>query len=243
MYCIIRPIFGKYAIHYQEAIMSVREKPNQRLLSLFREQSCWMIEPLAAEMKYSIPSVRRFLAEVGYFSSFTHNGSWYTLQSIPCFDGDGLWFFRDIGFSRSGSLTSTLIDLAARSPAGMTAETLGVKLRVRCHSVLVQLCRNGRLQRQKMARSHVYFSVDPPIATVQRQAMAVRDLPAQLPAEIAVLILVEFIQNPGSSFEDLTRAISRKTRVAIDAGQIQWLFEQHGLKKTTQTQAPPPGEP
>jgi hypothetical protein len=223
--------------------MSAGEKPNQRLLSLFHEQSCWMIGPLAVEMKYSIPSVRRFLAEVGYFSSFTHNGSWYTLHSIPRFDGDGLWFFRDIGFSRFGSLTSTLIDLAARSPAGMTAETMGAKLRVRCHSVLVQLCRNGRLQRQKMARSHVYFSVDPSIATVQRRAMAVGNLPPQLPAEIAVLILVEFIQNPNASFEDLTKAISRKTRVTIDAGQIQWLFEQHGLKKTTQTQAQLPGEP
>lgn len=223
--------------------MSDREKPNQHLLSLFHEQSCWMIEPLAAEMKYSIPSVRRFLAEVGYFSSFTHNGSWYTLHSIPHFDGDGLWFFHDIGFSRAGSLTSTLIDHAARSPAGMTAETLGAKLRVRCHSVLVQLCRSGRLQRQKMARSHVYFSVDPTIATAQRRAMAGRNLPAQLPAEIAVLILVEFIQNPEFSFEDLKRAISRKTRVAIDAGQIEWLFDLHGLKKTTQIQVVPPGEP
>lgn len=223
--------------------MTFIEKPNQRLLSLFHEQYSWMIEPLAVEMKYSIPSVRRFLAEVGYFSSFTHNGSWYTLHSIPRFDGDGLWFLRDIGFSRSGSLTSTLIDLTARSPAGMTAETLGAKLRVRCHSVLVQLCRNGRLQRVKMARSHVYFSVDPTIAIAQRRAMTVRSLPPQLPAEIAVLILVEFIQNPGASFEDLTRAISRKTRVTIDAGQIQWLFEHHGLKKTTQTQVPPPGEP
>lgn len=223
--------------------MSIREKPNQRLVSLFHEQSCWMIEPLAAEMKYSIPSVRRFLAELGYFSSFTHNGSWYTLHSIPHFDGDGLWFFRDIGFSRSGSLTSTLIDLTARSPGGMTAETLGAKLRVRCHSVLVQLCRNGRLQRQKMGRSHVYFSVDPSIATVQRRAMTVGNLPLQLPAEIAVLILVEFIQNPDASLEDLTRAISRKTRVAINVGQIQRLFDQHGLKKTTQVRVPPLGEP
>jgi hypothetical protein len=243
MYCITRQFFGKSAIHYQEAIMSDREKPKQHLLSLFHKQSCWMIDPLAAEMKYSIPSVRRFLAEVGYFSSFTHNGSWYTLHSIPRFDGDGLWFFRDIGFSRSGSLTSTLIDLAARSSAGMTAEKLGEKLRVRCHSVLVQLCRKGRLQRQKMARSHVYFSVDPPIATVQRRAMAGRSLPAQLPAEIAVLILVEFIQNPDASFKDLASAISHKTRVAVDAGQIEWLFDLHGLKKTTVARVVPPGEP
>ncbi|MFN2353293.1 MAG: hypothetical protein ABR512_02050 [Desulfopila sp.] len=135
-----------------------------------------------------------------------------------------------------------MIDLAARSPAGMTAEKLGEKLRVRCHSVLVQLCRNGRFQRRKMARSHVNFSVDPPIASVQRRAMADRILPAQLPAEIAVLILVEFIQNPDASFEDLARALSRKIHIAIDAGQIQRLFDQHGLKKTTQVRGPPPGE-
>ncbi len=223
--------------------MTITEMSNQRLLSLFRKQACWMIEPLATEMKYSIPSVRRFLAEVGYFSSFTHNGRWYTLQSIPHFDKDGLWFHRDIGFSRSGSLTSTLIDLTTRSPAGMTAETLGGKLQVRCHGVLVQLCRNGRLQRQKIGRSHVYYSVDSSIAGAHRQAMGSRSLPAQLPAEIAVLILVEFIHNPDSSFQDLARTISRKIHVAINAAQIQWFFDQHGLKKTAQTRQPPPGEP
>ena len=30
-----------------------------------------MIESLAAELKYSIPSVRRYLVDVGYYSSFT----------------------------------------------------------------------------------------------------------------------------------------------------------------------------
>jgi hypothetical protein len=222
---------------YQEVIMPVGDMPNQRLLSLFRQQACWMIEPLAADMKYSIPSVRRFLAEVGYFSSFTHNGRWYTLETIPHFDGDGLWFFRDIGFSRSGSLTSTLIDLAVRSPAGLTAEELGEKLRVRCHSVLVQLCRKGRLQRQKVARSHVYFSVDPSIATAQRRALA----GGELPAEITIQILVETILNPDSSYEDLAQTIFRKTRVAIDVQQIQWLFAHYGLKKTAQVRVPPPG--
>lgn len=54
--------------------MPTDSKPIQRLLSLFAEQPCWMISPLASELKYSIPSVRRFLAETGYFSNFTHNG-------------------------------------------------------------------------------------------------------------------------------------------------------------------------
>jgi len=209
-------------------------KASERLVPLFAEQPCWMIQPLAAELHYSIPSVRRFLAEVGYYSSFTHNGGWYTLHSIPRFGRDGLWFYRDIGFSRVGSLTNTLVDLTTRSPAGMTAEQLGEKLHCRCHSVLVQLCRHGRLQRQKMARSYVYVAADPPTATIQCQTRAMQNLPpAQLPAEIAVLVLAEFIRNPKSDFKQLVHALARSRSVTVEAAQIERLFDQHGLKKTT----------
>lgn len=135
--------------------MSSSAKSGQRLAALFVAQPCWMIEPLAAELRYSIPSVRRFLAELGYYSSFTHNGGWYTLRSIPRFNPDRLWFHSDIGFSRAGSLTNTLVDLTTRSTAGMTAEQLGAKLRCRCHSVLVQLVRQGKLKREKTGRSRV----------------------------------------------------------------------------------------
>ena len=214
-------------------------KPSQRLSTLFLDQPCWMIDPLAAELRYSIPSVRRFLAEVGYYSSFTHNGGWYTLRSIPRFDHNGLWFYSDIGFSRAGSLTNTLVDLTIRSAAGMTAEQLGAKLRCRCHSVLVQMWRQGRLQREKIGRSHVYLAIDPHIAAVQRQSAESLSV-IQLPAEIAVLILVEFIRNPDSSFEQLAKAISRKKSVTVKVTQIERLFDLHGLKKAIRTAAPKP---
>ena len=147
---------------------------SQRLVSLFAKHPCWMIQPLATEMQYSIPSVRRFLSEKGYYSSFTHNGVWYTLRSIPQFGRDGLWFYDHIGFSRAGSLTNTLIALIVRSPAGMSAEMLGEKLHCRCHGVLVNLWRKGRVQRQKMGRCHMYFAPDPHVATGQRQVHLLR---------------------------------------------------------------------
>jgi hypothetical protein len=225
------------AILYQESIMPFASMPSQHLSTLFLEEPCWRIEPLAAELGYSIPSVRRFLAEVGYYSSFTHNGGWYTLRWIPRFDDDALWFYNDIGFSRAGSLTNTLVDLATRSTAGMSAEQLGAKLRCRCHSVLVQLWRQGRLQREKMGRSHVYLAIDPDIAAVQRRTVQSLSV-IQLPAEIGVLIFAEFIRKPDSSFERLATAISRDNSVTVEAAQIERLFHQHGLKKTTQT-APP----
>jgi hypothetical protein len=217
-------------------------KPIELLISFFSEQPCWMIAPLAAELRYSIPSVRRFLVETGYVSSFTHNGSWYTLRSIPRFGRDGLWFYRDIGFSHVGSLTNTLIEMVTRSPAGMTAERLGDKLRCRCHSILVHLCRNGKLQRQKQGRSHIYLAADPHLAAIQQQGMP-SALTVQIPAEIAVLILVEFIRNPNSSFDQLVGTIARNKGVAVDTAQVARLFAQHELKKTIRTAAPTPYEP
>jgi hypothetical protein len=211
---------------------------SQRLSTLFLDHPCWRIAPLAAELGYSIPSVRRFLAEIGYLSSFTHNGAWYTLGSIPRFDTDGLWYYSDIGFSCAGSLTNTLVELTTRSVAGLSAEQLGAKLRCRCHSVRVQLCRQGRLSRQKLGSAYVYFAPDPVIASLQRQAVESRWV--QLPAEIVVLILAEFIRSPECSFEQLAQAISRQTAVTIQAAQIERLFEQHGLKKKIPTSQPTP---
>jgi len=67
-YCIIGPIIQLDAILYQEPIMPLDTKLGERLSTLFLEQPCWMIKPLAVQLRYSIPSVRRFLIEVGYYS-------------------------------------------------------------------------------------------------------------------------------------------------------------------------------
>jgi hypothetical protein len=219
--------------------MTTTLPPTQHLVSLFTQTPCWMIKPLAAEMQYSIPSVRRFLAEARYYSSFTHNGGWYTLRSIPRFGRNGLWFYHDIGFSRAGTLTKTLIALITGSPAGMSAEMLGEILRCRCHGVLVNLWRNGKIERQKIGRCQVYFASDPHKAANQRQALAAQHPPeVRFSAEIAVLVLAEFIRSSDSSFEQLAEKISRSKDVTVNGKQIEKLFEQHGLKKTMQIAVP-----
>jgi hypothetical protein len=190
-----------------------------------------MIDPLSKEVQYSAVSLRRFLSQIGYFSSFTHNGKWYTLKSIPRFSRDGLWFYQDIGFSRAGSLTNTLVALIDTSPAGMTAQQLGKKLRCRCHSVLVGLCRRGRIQRQRQPRSHIYLSADAKLSQAQLKAMS-PGVSIQLPAEIAVLVLAEFIRKPASGPGQLARWVSAKAGVSIAPEQISALFAQYGIKKT-----------
>jgi len=214
--------------------MTASTQAIRRLTDLFQKEPCWMIEPLSQQIDYSIPSTRRFLVQTGYYSSFTHNGRWYTLASIPRFSNDGLWFYRDIGFSRAGSLTRTLVALIDASANGMSAVQLGQKLRCRCHGVLVDLYRRNLIQRQRSARAHVYLSCDAQTAEAQRRAMAVS---TELPAQIAVLVLAEFIRQPSADAAQLARQVSAKAAVRIRVDQIRALFESHGLKKT------PPGLP
>jgi len=241
-YCTKARFSALYAILYQGVPMpSDLMPPTQCLITLFTRQSCWMIEPLAAELGYSVPSARRFLNNAGYYSSFTHNGRWYTLRSIPRFNHDGLWFHDLIGFSRAGSLTATIIHLVTRSPGGMTAQQLGEKLNNRCHSVLVQLWRRGKLERRKSGRLHVYLAVDPPIQSGQLLVMADEDHPtAPLPAEIAVFVLAEVIRHPELNFEQLATTVGRRRRIPLKATQVEALFALHSLKKTTQPAAPLP---
>ena len=213
--------------------MASTPKPIQDILVLFEQQHCWKINPLADALLYAVPSVRRFLAQIGYYSSFTHNGVWYTLRSIPRFNRRGLWFCQDIGFSKAGPLTATIVALIQQSQAGLSAEELGDILRSRCHSVLVNLYRQGRLQRQKQGRSYIYFSGDPQQANSQRRAKTLREVPVkQLPAEIAVYILAEYIKQPDADFPELAQTISKKG-VTVSPMQIEKLFSQHGIKKKT----------
>lgn len=213
--------------------MPAQNQTVQKLAPLFSEQPCWQLETLADQLCCSARSIQRYLSISGYYRSFSHNGKWYTLHHVPKFNLDGLWFSDDIGFSRAGNLNNTLVRLVTKSPVGMSAEDLGEKLRCRCHSVLVQLYRNGKLQREKIGRSFVYFAHDVRVADNQSKGRESLNVPSKLlPAEIAVLILAEFIRNPQISFEQLAKTMQKTRNVSVKAIQIEKLFEQHGLKKT-----------
>jgi type II secretory pathway component PulC len=121
----------------------------------------------------------------------------------------------------------------------MSAEMLREIFRCRCHGVLVNLWRKGEIMREKVGRCQFYFAADPQKSASQHQALAAQHPPkVTFSAEIAVLILAEFIRSPDSSFEQLAEKISRIKNVTVNPQQIEVLFDQHGLKKTIQTAGP-----
>ena len=75
-----------------------------------------------------------------------------------------------------------------------------------------------------------FLAADAKTASAQRLAIP-KAHTARLPAEMAVLVLVEFIRTPEVKIHQLTKTISLRTGVLIKSEQVQMLFDQHGLKK------------
>ena len=218
--------------------MATRLDPADRLRKLFQRRMCWMIGELAEALGCAVISVRRLLKQVGYFHSYTHNGKFYTLESVPRFNPEGIWRHRGIGFSKQGSLIATLIYLIGRSRAGLSAKELAEKLEHPCHALLTNLYKNGQLDRIKVAGQFRYLGVEPRLNHRQRaQAQAARPPtpPAALSTQAALLVLVEHVKNPSLSFEQIASCVQKHRQMAVAPESIRRFFDEQGLKKTTET--------
>lgn len=101
----------------------------------------------------------RKLRELGYHSSYSHAGRYYTLERIARWDVHGLWVYTGIRFSRHGTLVDTVAHLVDNSEGGWLASELGEAVGVRVHAALLTLYRRGRVLRQQIGGEYLYVSV------------------------------------------------------------------------------------
>jgi hypothetical protein len=103
-------------------------------------------------------TVFRKLKELGYYSSYSHSGKYYTLGSIPVFDSNGLWSYGGVRFSKCGSLMETISALVKGSEAGYFAAELEPLLHVFVHNAVGKLFASGRLLREQIGDQYLYLS-------------------------------------------------------------------------------------
>ena len=177
-----------------------------KLNELFSQQCCWTIEQLASALDYSAISIRRFLKQLGYFSSFTHNNKWYTLSSIPDFDNNGLWFYTNIGFSRHGNLKQNFVHFINKSSPGLSAKQLAEILSIPCHAVLNHMYNSGAIDRFKSKSGLVYVSSTKRTKKQQLMRLPSQQVTVTTPQELnpqtAVYVLVEYIKNRQAQFNN-----------------------------------------
>lgn len=215
------------------------EQSRVALRKLFRQRRIADLPALFKTLQTDSPmSVYRRLFPLGYISSYSHNGRFYTLDDVPEFDAGGFWQYQGAFFSRHGTLMSTTAHLVETAEAGRTHKELEAALRVRVHNTLLDLVKGKRIGRELLDGLFLYVSAEQERAAAQvsrrRQKPAAVAQAAVLSGqslEIAVLLEVihgaRLIPDPAQIVE---RLAGKDVRVARD--QVEAIFHKHGLKKT-----------
>jgi hypothetical protein len=147
-----------------------------RLVELLRGRKIATMPELKAALKTEVDgTVFRKLKEVSYRTSYSHGGSFYTLDEIAEFDAMGLWSHRSVHFSAHGNLLSTLEAFVLESEAGHFVSELENLLQVGVKESLLQLVRRERIAREKMVGLYLYCARDPSVRKRQILARAVQE--------------------------------------------------------------------
>jgi hypothetical protein len=132
-----------------------------RLVSLLHDQKVATLPQLKSALGTDVTyTVLRKLVPLGYRSSYSHGGSYYTLDSIAPYDELGLWSYGDIHFSRQGTLLNTAAALVTQSAAGYQVPELEAVVHVAVKDALRQLVQAGRLFRRQWEGRYLYCAQD-----------------------------------------------------------------------------------
>jgi hypothetical protein len=219
------------------------EKATRLARILRRNQTMDFTSIAKAARQRSRRSLFRDLTSVGYLTSFTHAGRYYTLSDIPQFDEHGLWFYKGIGFSRAGTLKSTLGELIEDSEAGYTHHELKGLLHVRVHNTLLSLVHEKRVTREHIEKLYVYASGK--LERAKEQMVRRREwLDAQkkvepvceLPVITVIEVLVEVIR-AGQVLIAAPEVVQRlRARgITVTVGEAEQVFSRYGLKGVKKT--------
>lgn len=186
-------------------------------------------------------SVFRRMKEVGYLSSYTHTCRFYTLRSIPQFDSLGLWHYRDVGFSRAGTLKGAVADIIDSSPAGRTPRELQELLRVRVNNALLDLARARKIRRESSATERsFYVSVDEVRASEQLahrlQAGTAMGVPQSSLVIEVLLELLEAATVDATPAEVAQRLIARGVGATVT--QVRQVFDRYKLGRKKGVRSP-----
>jgi hypothetical protein len=119
-------------------------------------------------------TVFRKLKELGYRTSYSHRGRFYTLDRIARFDAQGLWSHDAVCFSRYGTLVDTAEAFVNASPSGYFVAELDDALHVSVQDTLLHLVEQQRITRQLVSGLYWYCSSDPVARQRQLQTRQAR---------------------------------------------------------------------
>ncbi len=167
--------------------------------------------------------------------SYNKNSKYYTLPTVPKFDKHGIWFYREIGFSRYGNLYQTLTTIIDNSSTGLSGKELTEILKIKALDALRILSERNAIKREKIGSRYVFFSAKTTISKqqIQRQTNEINTIHKTLVLpeyQIVVEILVAIILNNTVEIKTIEAKLLSK-KIYVSRQKIDSVIEHYQLKK------------
>ena len=207
-------------------------------LRTFGQIKVMTIDQLVTLLQCSVITVRRRLKKWNTYTSINQNGRYYTLPQIPVFNGNGLWRYQSILFSKHGNLKQTILCLIRQSQTGLSAGEIAQLVDLSpSSSFFTVIHKTADISREKYQGRFVYFSGSPECYHRQKQKRTLsRPGAIDWPTDAqAVVILVELIKHPGIDIEQLATKVAQRGW-SVEPAIIEAFLRSHDLlKKTSDT--------
>ncbi len=216
------------------------------VIEKMREIKVTTKKKLCDQLELSHMTVVRALKKNGYYSSYNKNSAFYTLHGTPDFDGNGLWTYTDIHFSKFVTLEKTIVYLIERSEAGRTIKELEGLLKTNVKNLLPRVVSKYRLNRCKAGRYVVYLSKEHELksnqeacrkkrmeeskaaSAVEKQKMNL--LPENLDTLTVIKILIQMIEFPSASVASISQSLQHQG-VSVTAIKVRSVIDFYSLEK------------
>ena len=208
----------------------------ESLKRLFEKEKVLKIEDISKVVgSKSQRTVRRYIKELKYITSYTHKGRYYTLEETAKFNEHGLWRCDDVGFSRHGGLFDTITYFVERSEAGMTGQELQNEANTVVKYALLDLVEKEKVARSKPNKVYVYVSPNPVVAKKQlhkRQNIVDEDQAIDQETVFRVLLTAyQFIEKTPSP--EKVAALLKNEGFKISLEVVRRILQRYGTEKKT----------
>ena len=199
---------------------------------MFKELKVLTLEQASSEKGCSIRTVQRQFAKLPVIRSYNKNSRYYTLSEIADFNNHGIWSYRDILFSKFGTLKQTVKHLILVSDSGLSGNEIGEIVRLSPRSFMHHFKKMEGIFREKHEGVYVYFAADTKTFENQNSNRIGATDVSKLDDTVVIKVLVEYIKQPEKSIQELAK-ILKDSSCRVSALQIEKLFVHHGLLKKT----------
>ena len=217
----------------KERTMNIRNIAlDQQAIDTFAFKKILTVTELSVILQCSEITVHRRLKEWDALTSYNKNGRYYTIRTIPKFDKNGIWQYRDIYFSRYGTLKNTVVALASKSRKGINHAELSEIIGLNPKCFMARFKELPGIKKERYKKCIIYFSSNSEkYETQKRKRFPPEPAAISLPTDAqAIIILVELINHPHMSTSELTAQLEKKGH-DIKAGSISALFKKYGITK------------